>query len=141
MGGDSANGKEAIVMILISKTYLLSNSHLITFSFRFDESAIKTLSGSNDSLYKAVEEDPIHLDDDYKDVTETEVRLRDRRKVAHRRSAPPSSQRSLRDSVGSLDYLSESHVDVDSEDEESVQSEVGVVNNDVIKCHLLYIDI
>ena len=46
--------------------------------------------------------------------------------MAHRRSAPPTSQRSLRDSVGSLDYLSESQVDLDSDDEEA-QSEVGVV--------------
>ena len=87
---------------------------------------IKTLSASSDSLNRAVEDDPINLEYEERKVTGTEVRLRDKRKVAHRRSAPPSSQRSLRDSVGSLDYLSESQVDVDSDDEESVQSEVGV---------------
>ena len=56
--------------------------------------------------------------------------------MAHRRSAPPTSQRSLRDSVGSLDYLSESQVDLDSDDEEA-QSEVGVVLQFcVVKLHV-----
>ena len=55
------------------------------------------------------------------------MKLRDKRKVAHRRSAPPTHNRSLRDSVGSLDYLSESQVDIDSDDEESVQSEVSIM--------------
>ena len=112
-------------------------------SFRFDESAITKLSVSNDSLHRAVEDDPIILSGDGrggggkgKKVTESEVTLRDRRKVAHRRSAPPTSQRSLRDSVGSLDYLSESQVDLDSDDEEA-QSEVGVVLQFcVIKLHV-----
>ena len=46
--------------------------------------------------------------------------------VRHRFSAPPGPDRSsgvgIRDSVGSMDYLSESQVD--SDDEESAQSEV-----------------
>ena len=43
----------------------------------------------------------------------------------HRFSAPPGPDRNscgIRDSVGSMDYLSESQVD--SDDEESAQSEV-----------------
>ena len=104
-------------------------------SFRFDEKDLKTLSVSNDSLHRALDNDPVLLTggerererERGKKVPATEVTLRDRRKVAHRRSAPPTSQRSLRDSVGSLDYLSESQVDIDSDDEESAHSEVGVV--------------
>lgn len=87
------------------------------------------MSVSNDSLHRAVENDPIQLgDEEDRKITASEVRLRDKRKIAHRRSAPPTNQRSLRDSVGSLDYLSESQVDLDSDDEESAHSEVGVVS-------------
>ena len=47
----------------------------------------------------------------------------------HRFSAPPGPDRSsgvgIRDSVGSMDYLSESQVD--SDDEESAQSEVTIL--------------
>ena len=103
---------------------------ILFISFKFDESAIRTLSASNDSLNRAVEDDPIRLgdeDDDEHLSREGKVKLRDKRKVAHRRSAPPTHNRSLRDSVGSLDYLSESQVDVDSDDEESVQSEVSIM--------------
>lgn len=100
--------------------------------FKFDESAIRTLSASNDSLNRAVEDDPIRLgdeDDDEHLSREGKVKLRDKRKVAHRRSAPPTHNRSLRDSVGSLDYLSESQVDIDSDDEESVQSETSSMDS------------
>ena len=104
-------------------------------SFRFDVKDLKTLSVSNDSLHRALEDEPLTGGEREgerergrgKKIPATEVTLRDRRKVAHRRSAPPTSQRSLRDSVGSLDYLSESQVDIDSDDEESAHSEVSVV--------------
>ena len=62
-------------------------------------------------------------DDEERDERD-KVKMRDKRKVVHRRSAPPTHNRSMRDSVGSLDYLSETQVDIDSDDEESVQSEV-----------------
>lgn len=107
--------------------------YTFSYSFRFDETALKTLSASNDSLNRAVEDDPIHLGDEEATSTPceddpytSEVKLRDRRKVEHRKSAPPTHNRSMRDSVGSLDYLSETQVDQDSDDEESVQSEVLV---------------
>ncbi|XP_019851253.1 PREDICTED: rap guanine nucleotide exchange factor 6-like isoform X2 [Amphimedon queenslandica] len=99
--------------------------------FRFDEKDVKTLSVSNDSLHRALEDDPLTGGERERErgrgkkIPATEVTLRDRRKVAHRRSAPPTSQRSLRDSVGSLDYLSESQVDIDSDDEESAHSETS----------------
>jgi hypothetical protein len=93
--------------------------------FRFDDMTIKTMSTSSDSLHRAVEDDPIPLDEEERKVTASEVRLRDKRRVAHRRSAPPTHQRSLRDSVGSLDYLSESQVDIDSDDDESAPSETS----------------
>ena len=99
-------------------------------SFRFDESTIRNLSGSNDSLNRAVEDDPIRFGDQEDTPTLRDeglegekIKFRDKRKVVHRRSAPPTHNRS-RDSVGSLDYLSESQVDNDTDDEESVQSEV-----------------
>lgn len=92
--------------------------------FSFDPSAVKKVSVSTDSLDKAMQ-DPVLPTTSVVTATEpssTEVSVRRRDTDRRRRySAPPSERRHTRDSVGSLDYLSESQVD--SDDEESVQSE------------------
>ena len=79
--------------------------------FSFDPSAVKKVSVSTDSLDKAME-DPILPTSSVVTATEpssTEVSVRRRDTDRRRRySAPPSERRSTRDSVGSLDYLSES---------------------------------
>lgn len=101
--------------------------------FTFDPAQIKA-SLSNDSLNKAMEE-PIMQEplapppSSSADRTEqlhpstTEVTVRRRRSDRERRFSAPPSDKKIRDSVGSLDYLSESQVD--SDDEESVQSETS----------------
>ena len=127
--------------------------------FTFDPAQIKA-SLSNDSLNKAMEE-PIMQEplapppSSSADRTEqlhpstTEVTVRRRRSDRERRFSAPPSDKKIRDSVGSLDYLSESQGSldwaglfvlttqmslftrsfalfiVDSDDEESVQSEVS----------------
>lgn len=115
--------------------------------FSFDPSDVKKVSVSTDSLDKAME-DPILPQITTPLPSTTEVSVRRRKTDRERRfSAPPSERRSTRDSVGSLDYLSESQgkykvggdgrrslIDsifcatvVDSDDEESVQSEVSFI--------------
>lgn len=78
--------------------------------FSFDPSDVKKVSHSvsTDSLDKAME-DPV-LPQSHTPVPSTsEVSVRRRKTDRERRySAPPSERRSTRDSVGSLDYLSES---------------------------------
>ena len=78
--------------------------------FSFDPSDVKKVSHSisTDSLDKAME-DPV-LPQSHAPVPSTsEVSIRRRKTDRERRySAPPSERRNTRDSVGSLDYLSES---------------------------------
>ena len=78
--------------------------------FSFDPSDVKKVSHSvsTDSLDKAME-DPV-LPQSHTPVPSTsEVSIRRRKTDRERRySAPPSERRNTRDSVGSLDYLSES---------------------------------
>lgn len=79
--------------------------------FSFDPSAVKKVSVSTDSLDKAMQ-DPVLPTTSVVTATEpssTEVSVRRRDTDRRRRySAPPSERRHTRDSVGSLDYLSES---------------------------------
>ena len=78
--------------------------------FSFDPSDVKKVSHSvsTDSLDKAME-DPILPQSTTPVPSTSEVSIRRRKTDRERRySAPPSERRSTRDSVGSLDYLSES---------------------------------
>ena len=69
---------------------------------------MKKLSMSNDSLNKAME-DPINpCDDDEPTMSEVSVRTGRSRDRERRYSAPPGPDRRIRDSVGSMEYLSES---------------------------------
>ncbi|XP_064404349.1 rap guanine nucleotide exchange factor 6-like isoform X2 [Halichondria panicea] len=85
--------------------------------FSFEE---KKKSMSNDSLNKAMEH-PVTFDLAIAGPTSSEVIVRSRDRRRERRASAPPTDHRIRDSVGSLDYLSESQVD--SDDEESVQSE------------------
>lgn len=115
--------------------------------FTFDPAEVKKVSVSTDSLDKAMEDPVIPTTSSVPAPSRSEVSVRRRRTDRERRySAPPSERRNTRDSVGSLDYLSESQgqlsvefgcclvtcyfcicLTVDSDDEESVQSEVSFI--------------
>ena len=85
-------------------THTHTNTHRPYFSF--DPAVVKkvSLSRSNDSLDKAME-DPVRPSEE--EPTSTEVVIHSRSRNRERRySAPP--ERRIRDSVGSMDYLSES---------------------------------
>ena len=73
--------------------------------FSFDQDDVKKLSMSNDSLNKAME-DPVQPEEPTS--SEVNVRKRGKRDRERRYSAPPVSERQIRDSVGSIEYLSES---------------------------------
>lgn len=76
--------------------------------FSFDPADMKKVSVSTDSLDKAME-DPVLPSNSPPVPSSSEVSIRRRRTDRERRySAPPSERRNTRDSVGSLDYLSES---------------------------------
>lgn len=106
--------------------------------FKFDNMSIQANSESNPSLALSETSEP-----NARETTppkgststassssgSTEVRLRVGRENRRRYSAPPGGRQS-RDSVGSLDYLSESQVD--SDDEESVQSETSSSSMDAV---------
>ena len=113
--------------------------------FSFDPADVKKVSVSTDSLDKAME-DPVLPTSSAPAPSTSEVTVRKKKDRERRYSAPPSERRNTRDSVGSLDYLSESQGGwrwwvelgfllitdiclsaVDSDDEESVQSEVGFI--------------
>ena len=76
--------------------------------FTFDPAEVKKVSVSTDSLDKAMEDPIIPTASSIPAPSTSEVSVRRRRDRERRYSAPPSERRNTRDSVGSLDYLSES---------------------------------
>jgi len=83
-----------IIVVLVSRSLY----------FSFDDSK---KSMSNDSLNKAMEH-PVNFDASQAQPTSSEVTVRQRERRRERRFSAPPSDRRIRDSVGSLDYLSES---------------------------------
>ncbi len=90
--------------LFVYKIYYISFSVCRSPFFSFEE---KKKSMSNDSLNKAMEH-PVTFDLAIAGPTSSEVIVRSRDRRRERRASAPPTDHRIRDSVGSLDYLSES---------------------------------